>query len=100
MKVKPSPAPWVVRPDYGKENVYRLWDKNTNYHDDTSPEKMDANANLMSFSPRLHKFVSLIARMKTETEFGQDTPSSEDWVVTLSQIIEDARILLKTIEGE
>ena len=99
MKSKPSPAPWIVRPDYGKENVYRLWDKNTNYHDDTSPERMDANANLMSFSPRLFTFVSLVARMKTENEFGEDTPASEDWIATLNSLIVSARAIVGNVKG-
>lgn len=53
MKAKHSPAPWNVRPDYGKENVYRLWDEDSNYHADTSPEAMDANARLISAAPDL-----------------------------------------------
>ncbi len=52
-KTKPSKAPWIVTSDYGKENVYRLWDKNSNYHDDTSPEVMDANAHLIAAAPEL-----------------------------------------------
>ncbi len=52
-KILPNAGPWIVRPDYGKENVYRLWDKDSNYHDDTSPEVMDANTKLMSAAPIL-----------------------------------------------
>lgn len=48
--VEPSPGPWHVRPDYGQENVYRLWDAVDNYHDDTSPEVMDVNARIMEAS--------------------------------------------------
>lgn len=48
-----SPGPWVIKPDYGKENVYRLWDENGNYCDDTSPEAMDANAALFSAAPEM-----------------------------------------------
>jgi hypothetical protein len=54
-KRKSSPPPYVVKPDYGQENVYRLWDKNGNYHDDTSPEAMDANAALFNAAPDLLK---------------------------------------------
>ena len=54
-----TPGPWHVRPDYGKENVYRLWDKNDNYHDDTSPEAMDANAVLMAAAPKLLEALKL-----------------------------------------
>lgn len=51
--MKHNSGEWVVRPDYGKENVYRLWDGDTNYHEDTSPETMDANARLMSLAPKM-----------------------------------------------
>jgi hypothetical protein len=44
-----------VRPDYGKENVYRVWDSDDNYHDDTSPEAMDRRAKLLAASPELLK---------------------------------------------
>ena len=42
-----------VRADYGKENVFRVWDADFNYHDDLSPEAMDARANLMTSAPAL-----------------------------------------------
>lgn len=44
---------WHCRPDYGKENVYRLWDENDNYHDDTGPEAMDKRAQLITAAPKL-----------------------------------------------
>ena len=53
MKKKHSPAPWNVNPDYGKDNVYRLWDADSNFHDDTSLEVMDANATLIAAAPEL-----------------------------------------------
>jgi hypothetical protein len=99
MKKQPNAAPWVVRPDYGKENVYRLWNKNTNYHEDTSPERMDANANLMSFAPRLLSFVKLVSSMMTQNEFGDNAPASEDCTFTLDLFVKSARNLLKTMEG-
>jgi hypothetical protein len=37
--------------------------------------------------------VDLIARMKTEEEFGDDSPPSEDWIGTLNELIETARKL-------
>lgn len=52
-RMRRSPAPWIIRPDYGKDNVYRLWDKHDNYHHNTSPEAMDANARLMEQAPTL-----------------------------------------------
>ena len=51
--MKHTPGQWQVRPDYGKENVYRLWDKDSNYHKRTDPETMDANAILMQSAPLL-----------------------------------------------
>ena len=58
-KTKPSPGEWNVRPDYGQENVYHLWDKNFNYHSDNTPEVMDANARLMESAPALLHAVQL-----------------------------------------
>jgi hypothetical protein len=49
----PNPGPWHVRPDYGKENVYRLWNEGDNYFAATDPETMDANAYLMAAAPDL-----------------------------------------------
>ena len=40
---------------------------------------------------RLEKFIALIADMKTEDEYGEDLPESEDWTMTLSNLIEMAR---------
>ncbi len=37
------------------------------------------------------KLVNFIARMQTETEFGTDSPPSEDWIGTLNDLIERAR---------
>jgi hypothetical protein len=39
---------------------------------------------------KLEEFVSLVARMKTEEEFA-DCPDSEDWIVTLNELIASAR---------
>jgi hypothetical protein len=44
---------WHVRPDYGQENVYRIWDVDDNYHKDTSPEMMDKRAQLIACAPEL-----------------------------------------------
>jgi hypothetical protein len=40
---------------------------------------------------KLEEFVSLVARMKTEEEFGDDCPPSEDWISTLNELIASAR---------
>lgn len=43
----------------------------------------------------LREFAQLIARMKTEEEFGTDAPPSEDWISTLNDLIAQARKLVK-----
>ena len=40
---------------------------------------------------KLEEFVSLVARMKTEEEYGEDCPDSEDWISTLNELIASAR---------
>ena len=60
MKMKHSPGPWKVNPQYGMENVYWLWDKNSMYHDDLSPERMDRNAQLMQAAPDMLKALQMI----------------------------------------
>lgn len=44
----------------------------------------------------VHGFVRLLARMKTEKEFGDDAPPSEDWISTLSDLIAEARKLCES----
>ena len=39
------------------------------------------------------QFITLIARMKTEDEFGDDSPPSEDWIATLNDLIVTARLI-------
>jgi hypothetical protein len=58
--MKHNSGKWLVRPDYGKENVYRLWNADSNYHEDTSPEVMDGNACLMQSAPRLLKALCVL----------------------------------------
>jgi len=50
-------------------------------------------------APELHAFAALIARMKTEEEFGDDAPPSEDWISTLNDLIAQARELEKKVRG-
>src|SRR5258708_29077097 len=38
------------------------------------------NARLIAKAPKLREFIALVARMKTEKEFGEDAPPSEDWI--------------------
>jgi len=40
---------------------------------------------------KLAAFAGLIARMKTEDEFGDDPPPSEDWISTVNDLIDQAR---------
>lgn len=62
--MKHNTAKWLIRPDYGQENVYRLWSKDSNYHKDTSPEVMDGNARLMENAPQLLKAIrTVLARV-------------------------------------
>lgn len=42
---------WTIQPDYSKENVYRIWDKDGNYHRRTDPRTMDKRARLMECAP-------------------------------------------------
>lgn len=41
------------------------------------------------------EFIAMISRMKTEEEFGEDAPPSEDWISTLNDLIVGARALTK-----
>lgn len=40
---------------------------------------------------KAREFVELVSRMKTETEYGDGAPPSEDWISTMSELIESAR---------
>lgn len=44
---------WHVRPQYSMENVYRIWDENNNYHDDTEVDTMNRRASLIAAAPKL-----------------------------------------------
>ena len=50
---------WHCKPDYSKENVYRIWDQDDNYHDDTTPEAMDRRAALVQAAPALVEALEL-----------------------------------------
>jgi hypothetical protein len=41
------------------------------------------------------ELIDLIARMRTEEEFGPDSPPSEDWIGTLDDLIVSARKIQK-----
>ena len=55
------------------------------------PSEYQANARLIAKSPQMATFVNLVARMKTEEEFGNNAPPSEDWISTLNDLIVEAR---------
>lgn len=60
-----------------------------------SKEESKANIRLIAKSPQMSKLVNLIARMKTEEEFGDNAPPSEDWISTLNDLIAQARVIAK-----
>lgn len=69
-----TPTPWQVIPDYSQENVYRLWDLDGNFHDDTSPETMDANACFIVRACNAHEeLVKALKEMTTILSNIQDT---------------------------
>jgi len=45
-------------------------------------------------SQKMLELVGLISRMKTEQEFGDNLPESEDWIMTINQLIQSARSIL------
>ena len=67
--MKHSKSPWIVNPDYSKKNVYQLWDKNSNCHNNISSKVMDANAYLMESAPELLKQLVLAHRILLKTQW-------------------------------
>jgi hypothetical protein len=59
------------------------------------PSEYRANARLIAKSPQMATFINLVARMKTEKEFGDNTPPSEDWISTLNDLIVEASKISK-----
>lgn len=59
------------------------------------PSEYRGNARLIAKSPQMATFVNLVARMKTEEEFGNNAPPSEDWISTLNDLIVEARKIAK-----
>jgi hypothetical protein len=60
----------------------------------------EANARLIAAAPELLAFIELVARMRTEEEFGDDAPASEDWISTLNELITSARVVAAKAKGE
>lgn len=48
---------------------------------------------LHEHAKKFSEFAELIARLKTEEDFGDDQPPFEDWICTLDNLIESARQL-------
>lgn len=48
-------------------------------------------------TPTMRDFIAQVARMKTESEFGDNAPPSEDWISTLNDLIGSARKILPGI---
>jgi hypothetical protein len=65
---------------------------------DSIVEIMDAKQVPSTSTPnnktKLAEFVALVARMKTEKEFGDNPPDTEDWISTLNDLIAEARKIL------
>ena len=61
--------------------------------------EIEGNCNLIAAAPDLLAFAQLVARMKTESEFGEEAPPSEDWISTLNDLIIDARLICRRAEG-
>ena len=59
------------------------------------PSEYQANARLIAKSPQMATLVNLVAHMKTEEEFGDNAPPSEDWISTLNDLIAEARKIAK-----
>lgn len=85
VKNKPDYETWHVKPDYGKENVFYLWNEDDNYHDDTSPEAMDRRAKLMEAAPVLYKTIRMALRNARE-------PDATDWILVQLKLEHALRI--------
>lgn len=60
-----------------------------------SANKDELNATATKLA-QLLKYVTVIARMKTTDEFGENQPASDDWAETLDNLIANGRKLLKS----
>lgn len=99
-----TPAPWA------SDNTRKYYDSWLIRHNgiavarvmqDTTrtKEEHEANACLIAAAPELLAFASLIARMKTEDEMGENSPASEDWIATLNELIASARPIVAKATG-
>lgn len=70
---------WHVRPDYGKENVYRIWDGDDNFHDDTTPEAMDRRATLIEAAP------AMLDALRA-TLLNARCPDDTDWPIVVKRL--------------
>lgn len=99
-----TPAPWA------SDNTRKYYDAWLIRHNgiavarmmqDTTrtKEEHEANAQLIAAAPELLAFASLVARMKTEDEMGENSPASEDWIATLNELIASARAVVAKASG-
>lgn len=75
---------WVVNPQYGKGNVYWVWDADSNYHDDISPEAMDVRTKLIAAAP---KMALLLIRGLTHVTHGGPTREEVEGVLREAGVI-------------
>lgn len=103
-----TPGPWGYEKDF--RGTWSIVDLRSDNHDvlaviDDENTRAElgqsaiANARLIALSPALYDFAALVARMKTEEEFGDDAPPSEDWISTLNDLIAQARKLCAKTGG-
>lgn len=83
-----TPTPWHIRPDYGKENVYRLWNADDNYPDDTSPEVMDDNAEFMMQAVNAHEAIkNALELILDDYTHGTWCPESDELIPTIRRAL-------------
>lgn len=83
---------WLVNPEYGKENVYQLWDADGNYHSNTDPDTMDKVATLMQAAPDMLHLIKKIAMLNEN--------AGEIGAGMLANLIQSAREIEKKATGE
>lgn len=104
-------GPWGYElhlPKGSADGVYRVIDIGSDNQDviaivdpddiqRTLGESAESIARLIAQAPTMQEFIALAARMKTESEFGDNAPASEDWISTLNDLIASARKILPGI---
>lgn len=62
---------------------------------DLANDAIDMDRHYATHAAQHTEFLTMLARMKTEEEYGEDAPPSEDWISTLNDLIAGARALTK-----